>query len=300
MRSSPALFPGRRRTTQDPAETAANIAAVDGLLGRPAYRFTTDTEASPNCAQPATIFPCANGKWEKGLTIYATWFRAVAGSRNAEQETIEITPATHARLNAISSDLVTIFPAAASNVRPTPIPRLLQQTPSIKRDGLAPMSWVWPDVQTLVPAADIAKVFSKFAGSGSEPAFDVDLQLVWTAPRAPLVERLAPRLAYLANLERGWDGYDAEAPCRRVTEQLLADLHEALADVSVAAPTLVPGADGSLQAEWRRKGYVVFYDMGSDCERTLVVKNKERGIHLRYEGKEALVELAACARDILT
>lgn len=76
----------------------------------------------------------------------------------------------------------------------------------------------------------------------------------------------------LSNLRKDWDGYGADPlPAYRV-EAFISELESALEDYSGPLPEIIPGADGSLQAEWHRKYLTLFYGVDSDDTRHLFLK----------------------------
>ena len=82
----------------------------------------------------------------------------------------------------------------------------------------------------------------------------------WQQSRVAWYEAAASGLKVLG---RNWDGYDAPAVSPLVVEQLVAVLRQSLPSEGRVG-SLVPGADGSVQAEWHLRnvslGFVVDED----------------------------------------
>lgn len=71
---------------------------------------------------------------------------------------------------------------------------------------------------------------------------------------------LVTRLNELTSLPIGWDGYRGR-PVPFYLAHFVASMLERLCQEDVPAPSLVPGSDGSVQAEWHRNGYDVELDV---------------------------------------
>lgn len=71
---------------------------------------------------------------------------------------------------------------------------------------------------------------------------------------------LTERLNALTALQRGWDGYTA-LPVSFTCAQFAVQLIERLYDPDVPPPSLVPGADGTLQVEWHVNQYDIEIDV---------------------------------------
>lgn len=73
----------------------------------------------------------------------------------------------------------------------------------------------------------------------------------------------------LKQLEPDWDGYGAEPIPQARVDAFVNELRSTLGGLDVPPPDIIPGADGSLQAEWRRRGVELFYGIDSDDIRHL-------------------------------
>lgn len=105
---------------------------------------------------------------------------------------------------------------------------------------------------------------------------EADEGTLGTAPPPKLEASLALSLetqrASLKCLGPDWDGYGAEAlPPYRV-DSFIDELAIGLVGLSVPPPDIIPGADGSLQAEWRRRWVELFYGIDSDDKRHFYLK----------------------------
>lgn len=76
----------------------------------------------------------------------------------------------------------------------------------------------------------------------------------------------------LTTLPKNWDGYGADPLPAQIVDDLLADI-----TVEGGVVDLVPGADGSIQAEWHRRGNVdIEYNIDANGKRALYVKVSPR------------------------
>ena len=75
----------------------------------------------------------------------------------------------------------------------------------------------------------------------------------------------------LSNLPENWDGYGAKPLDALVVKSLVDELKLAMRGVGATAPDLIPGADGSVQAEWHLRGTQVFYQVDNLKERFLYI-----------------------------
>ncbi len=78
--------------------------------------------------------------------------------------------------------------------------------------------------------------------------------------RSEWIEALEKRFNDLTALPVGWDGYTGR-PVSFTIARFAANLLERLYVPNVPPPSLVPGADGSLQIEWHRNDYDVELDI---------------------------------------
>jgi len=100
----------------------------------------------------------------------------------------------------------------------------------------------------------------------------------------------------LLQLEPGWDGYGAAPLEPAVVKELVDELRESLKGISANAPQLVPGGDGSLQAEWYLPGLEIFYQLNRDRDRFLFVAAAD-GDHV-YAGADAQKSFPAIVRTL--
>lgn len=88
----------------------------------------------------------------------------------------------------------------------------------------------------------------KFGGTVTNGVFG-NYRIVIPYNNSSWLQALGPRFEHLTHLERGWDGYEG-LPVKFSCAKFAADLLERICDPAVPAPSLVPGSDGSVQAEW--------------------------------------------------
>lgn len=79
-------------------------------------------------------------------------------------------------------------------------------------------------------------------------------------PSSSWVQQLEKRFEKLLNLRNGWDGYNGRAVSFN-NAVFAAHLLNRICDARVPAPSLVPGSDGTLQAEWHRNGFDIEIDI---------------------------------------
>jgi hypothetical protein len=111
-------------------------------------------------------------------------------------------------------------------------------------------------------------------------------------------QELENQATYLNGLEANWNGYGAKPLEAEAVADVVDTLKEHLAGLNIPAPDLIPGGNGSIQAEWRRKGYEVFFYRGRSGEKELYVEEVVSGEQLHYEGSEALQMLRFWAEQI--
>jgi hypothetical protein len=85
---------------------------------------------------------------------------------------------------------------------------------------------------------------------------------------------LAAQEQELSELEPDWDGYGAEPLDPGVIKEFISELRLSLAGSKIRAPDLIPGADGSLQAEWHLRDANIFYQVDAQMERMLYLAVK--------------------------
>lgn len=95
--------------------------------------------------------------------------------------------------------------------------------------------------------------------------------------------QLRERLDELTSLPVGWDGY-AGRPVTFQCANFAANMLERLCQEGVPAPSLVPGSDGSVQAEWHRNMFDVELDV-------LGVQNVVATRVNRNTGEEEVIEI---------
>lgn len=89
----------------------------------------------------------------------------------------------------------------------------------------------------------------------------------------PVVRRsLDSQRTFLLGLKKDWDGYGAEPLPEQRVDSFISELKSALVNYSGPLPEVVPGADGSLQAEWHRKYLKLLYCVDGDDMKHLFLK----------------------------
>jgi len=109
---------------------------------------------------------------------------------------------------------------------------------------------------------------------------------------------LQKRLDELTALPIGWDGYvgrPVSFQCANFVANMLERLHQA----NVPAPCLVPGSDGSLQAEWHRNNFDVELDV-LGVQKVIATRinrqtNEEETIELQNDFSEIVDWISALA-----
>lgn len=79
-------------------------------------------------------------------------------------------------------------------------------------------------------------------------------------PASAWMMALKERFNEIGSLPVGWDGYTGK-PVSFTTANFAAQIIERLYSKDVPAPSIVPGADGSMQIEWHINGYDVELDV---------------------------------------
>jgi hypothetical protein len=98
----------------------------------------------------------------------------------------------------------------------------------------------------------------------------------------------------LINLPKNWDGYGAGPLMPSIVDIMLGDI-----ETEGCLAQLVPGSDGSLQAEWHLPGVTVEYDITVDGKRHLYVVLKPAAPPSSPSDRDAaLKEAAKAVHDI--
>lgn len=80
-----------------------------------------------------------------------------------------------------------------------------------------------------------------------------------------MIGKLLEQLIQILCLDSNWDGYGALPLQRNVADTLLADLVIIFADYkNIPEPYIVPGGDGSIQAEWNLTRVSTCYHIDTD------------------------------------
>lgn len=90
-------------------------------------------------------------------------------------------------------------------------------------------------------------------------------------------EVVIARLDDLVKLEVGWDGYRGQ-PVSFSCACFAVSLLDRVCSARTAAPSIVPGSDGTLQLEWHQNGY--------DVEVDILAPNKVRAMRYNIETGE--------------
>lgn len=98
-----------------------------------------------------------------------------------------------------------------------------------------------------------------------EPS-DAKNTLVGTESRsvtsAEVANSLKAQKAYLLSLPANWDGYGAKRVSGVLLDQLENAVTYAVGLTDCRAPDIIPGGDGSVQAEWHRKDLELSFSVG--------------------------------------
>ncbi|MEG3162266.1 hypothetical protein U1763_17325 [Sphingomonas sp. LB2R24] len=112
---------------------------------------------------------------------------------------------------------------------------------------------------------------------------------------------LREQFSKIRALRDGWDGHDSAAPSGNLIAKSASILAHSLRDLDgVATPTVVPIADGSLQAEWYSPEYRFEMYFYSDDTYSAWMHNRLTGLELEADGSQAvqlLVQWAALVND---
>lgn len=141
-----------------------------------------------------------------------------------------------------------------------------------------------------VPSATHSEKFgwidSAHSGSPPEGATQVRVekgdQPAWT-------KQLSANVKGVSSLQAGWDGPGSVPIFREILSRAMFYIESALkaATDDVAAPRLVPGGDGSLQIEWHTRRGELEFDLGTDGEMSIWVRDHASGAEFDGEGEEA-------------
>lgn len=99
-------------------------------------------------------------------------------------------------------------------------------------------------------------------------------------------QSLAAQEAELSALKHDWDGYGADPVDVDLVKSFVSELRLSLVGAQIRPPDIIPGADGSLQAEWHLKGAEIFYQIDADKQRMLYLAVKGTESFCRF-GEEA-------------
>ena len=154
----------------------------------------------------------------------------------------------------------------------------------------------------MASAAQANTVFQRFeaptmAGEVITPSF----RSVRTRPNWPTSRwfgSLAARFNELTSLERGWDGYKG-LPVKFSTAMFAAQLLERVANDRVPAPSLIPGADGSLQIEWHLKGYDIEIDIRDAFDLTAVRIDHKNELEEEVDLQDDFALIASWVADLV-
>ena len=163
------------------------------------------------------------------------------------------------------------------------------------------------DAGITVAAFGSTPLSSTYPGSAvSRPATGTWVRLMAPPSSArvePILSRevasaLVKQEALLLALRPDWDGYGADPVSRDVVREISLELREALKGVDVRTPKLVPGADGTVQAEWYLSRMRVFYQVDEDLQRFLFIVSTSSGAEYTLVGEEAKQALSEIIRVI--
>ena len=82
------------------------------------------------------------------------------------------------------------------------------------------------------------------------------------AVSAEIGASLRAQREYLLALPANWDGYGAAPISEEMLEKLECAVSDAIAQVDCRAPDIIPGGDGSIQAEWHMNGLDLSFSVG--------------------------------------
>lgn len=103
------------------------------------------------------------------------------------------------------------------------------------------------------------------------------------------IAKLRQAFATIHALSDGWDGGNSVAPHPEVVARAASILEYALNDVrGLEVPTIVPVADGGLQAEWYAPAYRFEVYFEADGEIAAWSENRVTGVELEAEGRDAI------------
>lgn len=134
---------------------------------------------------------------------------------------------------------------------------------SVGRIGDAVIEW---------PVGRVPKREQLLATSGVERVDEAnsDLELCLTA-----------QAKYLRNLPTNWDGYGASKLSTDLIDALIAEIKGVPVD-SIPSPELVPGGDGSIQAEWHLPHISIRYWVDVTGSRYLLVNDIQGNAEHEY------------------
>ena len=75
--------------------------------------------------------------------------------------------------------------------------------------------------------------------------------------------------------ENDWDGYGAPSLASKTIELMVQRLTWVCDFIPFSAPQLVPGGDGSLQAEWHQNSITLTYNIGDEGDEYIWMRDRE-------------------------
>ena len=97
------------------------------------------------------------------------------------------------------------------------------------------------------------------------------------------------KFAAIRALPDGWDGASSVTPAPQVVAHAASVLEYAMSNLrSLKSPTIVPVADGGVQAEWYslEHRFEIYFDANGDVSAWSV--NRKSGIEMEAEGRDAI------------
>lgn len=145
----------------------------------------------------------------------------------------------------------------------------------------------WPGEQVASIRSNSLRVFSSdFSGSSA--------LIGWSH-----LNEIRQKFADIRSLEDGWDGVSSVAPKVEVIERASSVLEYALKGLcSFPTPTIVPVADGGVQAEWYTPEFRFELYFDTDGEVAAWSANRETGVEFDAEGRDAVQMLIQWAANL--
>lgn len=116
-------------------------------------------------------------------------------------------------------------------------------------------------------------------------------------PAARVARSLYAQEVYLSDLGDDWDGYGAAVIDRDVISAFFAELRSLKSELPDKIVDVVPGSDGSLQAEWRHQGYLLTYGRTEDAEAELCL-SFDGNLEAYLSGNNARASLVPMLRHV--